>query len=357
MLSDGMNRSAPQALENIGVSLCEVLAVIPTYNAASTISRTLESLIKQDYPKLRILVVDDHSTDDTSAILLRHKEKVEVIRNEINSGLAYGLNMALKMVKLEEYLFILEDDVELANSNYLSKAVDYLDHHQVAVVCGQAIGFDDPQMTLIKRFFARYTYLDHYQNGVHETSYTLIKADLMKLEAIIKVGGFGYAGNPKLGAEDQILAKRLHKQGYVLVKDSSLQYRLDFGRSKGLIGLYRWEANQGRTLGVAVSQNLINPTPATDSETRMKGANRRIQLAIIVIFPLSFLFLFPGWTYGVCIPLGILLVRYIMLLFHSGGFRFHEKLAFAGLGLANDFIFAFSFIYGYVCGLMERKSR
>ena len=44
-----------------------VSVVIPTYNSASTLSKTIEALCTQDYPQelLEIVVVDDGSTDKT----------------------------------------------------------------------------------------------------------------------------------------------------------------------------------------------------------------------------------------------------------------------------------------------------
>jgi hopene-associated glycosyltransferase HpnB len=43
-----------------------VVAVVPARNEAETISRCVESLVRQDYPgELRIVVVDDHSEDET----------------------------------------------------------------------------------------------------------------------------------------------------------------------------------------------------------------------------------------------------------------------------------------------------
>jgi glycosyltransferase involved in cell wall biosynthesis len=42
-----------------------VVALVPTWNAAAFISRTLEALSAQTYPRLEILISDDASTDDT----------------------------------------------------------------------------------------------------------------------------------------------------------------------------------------------------------------------------------------------------------------------------------------------------
>ena len=52
-----------------------VVAVLPARNEAETIGRTVESLLTQDYPgEFRIVVVDDHSGDETAALAQRAAE-------------------------------------------------------------------------------------------------------------------------------------------------------------------------------------------------------------------------------------------------------------------------------------------
>lgn len=46
-----------------------ISVVIPSRNRAGTLQRCLESIIRQSYPVTEILVVDDHSTDDTADVI------------------------------------------------------------------------------------------------------------------------------------------------------------------------------------------------------------------------------------------------------------------------------------------------
>src|SRR5262245_58693339 len=49
-----------------------VVAVVPARNEAATIGTAVASLLAQDYPgKFSVLLVDDHSEDDTAAIARR----------------------------------------------------------------------------------------------------------------------------------------------------------------------------------------------------------------------------------------------------------------------------------------------
>jgi hopene-associated glycosyltransferase HpnB len=66
-----------------------VTAIVPARNEAQTIAQTVESVLTQDYPgELRIVIVDDHSSDDTGQLALEAarragaEQRVEVIAAE-----------------------------------------------------------------------------------------------------------------------------------------------------------------------------------------------------------------------------------------------------------------------------------
>ena len=74
-----------------------ISVIIPAFNAAATIAETIESVQRQTYPSLEILVVDDGSADDTGAIvaeIARHDKRVRLIRQP-NRGVAAARNHAL----------------------------------------------------------------------------------------------------------------------------------------------------------------------------------------------------------------------------------------------------------------------
>ena len=57
-----------------------VSVVIPCYNAAPFLRETLDSVLAQTHPALEVIVVDDGSTDDSSAITESYGPPVRVIR-------------------------------------------------------------------------------------------------------------------------------------------------------------------------------------------------------------------------------------------------------------------------------------
>lgn len=69
-----------------------VSVIIPAYNAASYITRAIESALAQTHPPLEILVVDDGSTDNTREIVRRMPPPVRLIEKP-NGGPATARNL------------------------------------------------------------------------------------------------------------------------------------------------------------------------------------------------------------------------------------------------------------------------
>lgn len=91
----------------------DLIIVVPAYNAEKYIEECVLSLLRQqtDYA-FRALVVDDGSTDGTSAILRRFgsEERITVVRQE-NSGVSAARNRALQQIDARYVMFVDADDV------------------------------------------------------------------------------------------------------------------------------------------------------------------------------------------------------------------------------------------------------
>jgi glycosyltransferase involved in cell wall biosynthesis len=59
-----------------------VSIVIPTKNSANTLGRTLESINNQTCTNYEIIIVDNHSTDDTLTIAKRYTNKIFIMGPE-----------------------------------------------------------------------------------------------------------------------------------------------------------------------------------------------------------------------------------------------------------------------------------
>jgi len=84
----------------------KVSVVVCSCNGAQTVAETLAALEDMEYPDYEIIVIDDGSTDQTSAIASKHN--VRLIRTE-NRGLSVARNLGLKAATGEIIAYIDDD--------------------------------------------------------------------------------------------------------------------------------------------------------------------------------------------------------------------------------------------------------
>jgi GT2 family glycosyltransferase len=93
-----------------------VYVVVLTWNQRETTLECLESLAQMVYPRFRIVVVDNGSTDGTAEAIKIQFPGVEVIVNERNLGYPGGCNVGLRYALSQgaEYVFAINNDVLVA---------------------------------------------------------------------------------------------------------------------------------------------------------------------------------------------------------------------------------------------------
>ncbi len=89
-----------------------ITVIILNWNGRKFLSECLDSVKRQSYPRLSILVVDNGSTDDSVAFLRREYPEVRLIRNASNLGFAGGNNAGIRACETP-YLIILNNDTDL----------------------------------------------------------------------------------------------------------------------------------------------------------------------------------------------------------------------------------------------------
>lgn len=95
--------------------------IIPIYNVSGYIENCLESVRKQSYPDLEIILVDDCGTDNSMEIvqeyLKRHTfGKLEIMRHTHNQGLSAARNTGLEAAT-GDYVYFLDSDDELVEDS------------------------------------------------------------------------------------------------------------------------------------------------------------------------------------------------------------------------------------------------
>ena len=93
-----------------------VSIIVPVYNAAQTLRRCVDSVLKQEYPDFELLLVDDGSRDGSDAICDEYAsqdERVRVIHKK-NGGACEARNVGLAEAT-GEYILIIDGDDWLEN--------------------------------------------------------------------------------------------------------------------------------------------------------------------------------------------------------------------------------------------------
>ncbi len=131
-----MSPVSGDALSRNDVPLVSV--AIPLYRCAATIGETLDSVLAQSYPNLEIIVVDDGSPDDSSAVLRRFEGRVRYIRQP-NGGVGSARNRGLSEAR-GEYIALLDCD-DLCEPDRIAIQVSYLQQNPDVLLCSSDFTF------------------------------------------------------------------------------------------------------------------------------------------------------------------------------------------------------------------------
>ena len=122
-----------------------ISVIIPVYNTAPYLKECLASVTEQSYRDLEILLIDDCSTDGSSAILDKWEEqdaRIRVIHKEKNSGVSDSRNMGLTLAR-GGYISLVDSD-DWLDRDMLEKMQGLLAASGADVaVCGHTNHFTD----------------------------------------------------------------------------------------------------------------------------------------------------------------------------------------------------------------------
>ncbi len=188
--------------------MATVSVVIPSYNQAQWIGRTLDALIAQSRPPDQVVVVDDGSTDDTIKVVEGYRGKtpfdLEIVR-QANGGPGAARNRGVQEATGEVIAFTDSDAV--ARVDWLANAMQSLDKEgdDCAGIEGRVEddGLNPPTIR---------THQLHNLHGGHFLTCNM----LYRRKALHAVGGFRTRYR-----EDSDLAFSLLERGYRIVFEPS----------------------------------------------------------------------------------------------------------------------------------------
>ncbi len=123
--------------------------IMPTYNGEKYLEQQLQSLLEQSYQNIRIIISDDNSSDNTTDILKKYKEKdkrIEIYFQEKNLGVVKNIEFLLKKVENPFYMLCDQDDYWLPEK--VQKSIDTLKQNDADLVFGDLEVVDENLNTI-----------------------------------------------------------------------------------------------------------------------------------------------------------------------------------------------------------------
>lgn len=148
-----------------------VTVILPVYNASKFLSDCLNSLEQQTYQDLQIIAIDDHSRDNSLAILRQFKKQfgnIEIYRNKKRYGSAICYNRALKRAKGKFIAFMNPNDVNAISR--FRRQVNFLLNNPKTVAVGTQYTRIDDQNKKLDRSELPQEHETIYDSMIHTSS-------------------------------------------------------------------------------------------------------------------------------------------------------------------------------------------
>ncbi|MFH1037181.1 MAG: glycosyltransferase [PVC group bacterium] len=312
--------------------------IIPNHNGAGTLGEVLAAVFAARYSSLEVIVADDASTDDSSAITAGYP--VRLIKHESCQGAAATRNSGAEQARGEILLFI-DSDVVIPPETFhiLEKHFDDPETSGVIGLLRPVTRFKN-LCSQYKNFYMHYTYLKLPRRVT--VFYTSIAA--IRKKAFAQCGGFDTAYRSAT-IEDMDFGVRLTGRGFRILIDKSLQ--VDHIRRYTPPGLLKTGFRRAAGLARIALRDRLSRKEKSSYVTANPAFLARIALSFLTVLFLILLIVFgnPRWL----LPAGACWLAIVVLNsdFLTGLARATRPFFFvAGSGLI------FLDLLAYGCGVL-----
>lgn len=190
-----------------------VTIIVPCWNEETTVSKTIHSLLNLNYPKdkLKIMVVDDGSSDGTWEVVQKFKNNSQIeLYSKKNGGKYTALNYGISKLTTD-LVGCLDADSYVHKDSMKKIALYFEDKETMAVAPSIKLWQPKTILQLLQKveysfgIFTRKLY--HYMNAIYITPGPF---SIFRREVFENLGGYKHAHN----TEDIEIALRMQKNGY-----------------------------------------------------------------------------------------------------------------------------------------------
>jgi len=264
----------------------KISVIIPSYNAASFLNDTLDSVLSQHDSRLEVWVINDGSTDGTDELLAARRHNVNSLRIDNSGGPSLPRNIGIKFSRAPFISFFDADDVMLPGK--LNYSVDVLQRYpSCGFVCTDFCGIDLNGNIFVNSWLREYNSFRESLISTNDENIFLLKSNnayhhllrinfvgtssvICRREVINKVGNFD---ENLSNAEDIDLWRRI------------AFYGVDFLFINLVMHCYRFTPNSISSKGDKLYKNMIKGLEkqlkfSIESEDRKFLINRISELYI-----------------------------------------------------------------------------
>tara|TARA_B100000945_G_scaffold320217_1_gene329585 strand:- start:1440 stop:2342 length:903 start_codon:yes stop_codon:yes gene_type:complete len=178
-----------------------------TYNEQDHIKQTLDSVLNQDYPDFKLIILDDCSTDKTYKILQDYQNKdnrISLYSNKIRKGYCYNYRKTFELIIEEPKYFAWVAGHDVYAINWLSSHIkDIEKNNDIALIYSKSSRIDKNNNILPHHSGS---YSNHFINSEYKRVHNIIW------------NGAGY-GNMIYGLMRYSIVKKMNKFPLTLVPD------------------------------------------------------------------------------------------------------------------------------------------
>ena len=104
--------------------MLKVSIVTVCFNCENTIESTIISVLNQNYKNIEYIIIDGSSTDNTTKIINKYKDKIKVVISEKDNGIYNAINKGIKLATGDIISLIHGNDI-FANYEVVREAVEH----------------------------------------------------------------------------------------------------------------------------------------------------------------------------------------------------------------------------------------
>lgn len=155
-----------------------ISVIIPTYNRAHIIKESIQSVLDQSVLPLEVIIVDDHSTDNTSEVVNSfNNERIKYVLNKGAKGANGARNTGIKMAKGSYIAFQDSDDIWLPKK--LEKQLKYISENQDVDMVFCSLNLNNGEREIPHRKVKQEEIIDQLKRGNFISTQTIfIKKDV-----------------------------------------------------------------------------------------------------------------------------------------------------------------------------------